>query len=65
MKKNGQYKVISFYAKKARGLMVKYAADNKLTNAEQLKEFDLVGYYYVESESDDKTWVSKRDAADQ
>ena len=45
--------------------MVKYAADNKLTNAEQLKEFDLAGYYYVESESDDKTWVSKRDAADQ
>ena len=63
--KNGQYKVISFYAKKARGLMVKYAADNKLTNAEQLKQFDLVGYYYVDELSDDKTWVFRRDEASQ
>lgn len=63
--KNGQYKVISFYAKKARGLMVKYAADNKLTNAEQLKDFDLAGYYYCEAASDDKTWTFRRDAADQ
>lgn len=63
--KNGQYKVISFYAKKARGLMVKYAADNKLTNAEQLKQFDLAGYYFCEEASDDKTWTFRRDAADQ
>ncbi|MEZ7502837.1 peroxide stress protein YaaA [Psychrobacter sp. Arc29] len=63
--KNGQYKVISFYAKKARGLMVKYAADNKLSNAEQLKDFDLAGYYYCAEASDSKTWVFRRDAADQ
>ena len=63
--KNGQYKVISFYAKKARGLMVKYAADNKLTNAEQLKQFDLAGYYYVDELSDDKTWVFRREEASQ
>ena len=63
--KNGQYKVISFYAKKARGLMVKYAADNKLTHAEQLKAFDLAGYYYVDEASDDTTWVFRRDAGDQ
>ena len=63
--KNGQYKVISFYAKKARGLMVKYAADNKLTNAEQLKQFDLAGYYYCEKASDDKTWTFRRDAVNQ
>lgn len=63
--KNGQYKVISFYAKKARGLMVKYAADNKLTNAEQLKQFDWAGYYYCADASDDKTWVFRRDAANQ
>ena len=60
--KNGQYKVISFYAKKARGLMVKYAADNKLTSAEQLKQFDLAGYYYCAEASDDKTWTFRRDA---
>ena len=63
--KKGQYKVISFYAKKARGLMVKYAADNKLTNAEQLKQFDLAGYYYVEEASDDTTWTFWRDAVEQ
>ena len=57
--------MISFYAKKALGLMVKYAADNKLTNAEQLKQFDLAGYYYVDSDSDDKTWTFRRDAVDQ
>ena len=62
--KNGTYKVISFYAKKARGLMVKYAADNKLTSAEQLKGFDLAGYYYVDEASDDSTWVFRRDAGD-
>ncbi len=63
--KNGTYKVISFYAKKARGLMVKYAADNKLTNAEQLKQFDLAGYYYCIEASDDKTWTFRRDEANQ
>ena len=63
--KNGQYKVISFYAKKARGLMVKYAADNKLTKAEQLKKFDLAGYYYVDELSDEKTWTFRRDEASQ
>ena len=63
--KNGQYKVISFYAKKARGLMVKYAADNKLTNAEQLKQFDLAGYYYCEEASDDKTWTFRRNSVNQ
>ncbi|WP_352337287.1 peroxide stress protein YaaA [Psychrobacter sp. 16-MNA-CIBAN-0192] len=62
--KNGQYKVISFYAKKARGLMVKYAADNKLTNAEQLKQFDVAGYYYVKEASDNRTWVFRRNAVD-
>jgi len=41
--KNGQYKIISFYAKKARGLMVAYALKNKITQAEQLKGFDSAG----------------------
>ncbi len=63
--KNGQYKIISFYAKKARGLMVKYAADNKLTSAEQLKNFNLAGYRYCAEASDDKTWTFRRAEADQ
>ncbi|MBP2281551.1 cytoplasmic iron level regulating protein YaaA (DUF328/UPF0246 family) [Psychrobacter sp. PL15] len=63
--KNGQYKVISFYAKKARGLMVKYAADNKLTHAEQLKDFNLAGYYYCAEASDGNTWTFRRNENDQ
>lgn len=46
--KGGSYKVVSFYAKKARGLMVKYAAQHNLQRAEDLKDFDLDGYYFVE-----------------
>lgn len=58
--KNGQYKVISFYAKKARGMMVRYAADNQLSNPDELKGFDWDGYSYVKDASDDKTWVFRR-----
>ncbi|WP_227431226.1 peroxide stress protein YaaA [Psychrobacter sp. I-STPA6b] len=63
--KNGKYKVISFYAKKARGLMVKYAVENKLSNAEQLKAFNLAGYYYCDESSDENTWTFRRDEKDQ
>lgn len=59
--KSGKYKVISFYAKKARGLMVKYAVENKITDAEELKNFNLNGYYYCPELSDDKTWTFRRD----
>jgi cytoplasmic iron level regulating protein YaaA (DUF328/UPF0246 family) len=44
--KNGQYKIISFFAKKARGLMARYIIQQRLTAAEQLKGFDLAGYAY-------------------
>lgn len=44
--KNGQYKMISFFAKKARGLMARYIIQNQLTNVEQLKNFDIAGYQY-------------------
>lgn len=49
--KNGQYKMISFYAKKARGLMSRYIIKNKVTTPEALIHFDYEGYYYSESES--------------
>ena len=51
--KNGQYKVISFYAKKARGLMARYILENEITEIEQLKEFDVDGYYFVAADSSD------------
>ncbi len=59
--KKGQYKVISFYAKKARGMMARYIIDNKIENIEQLKSFDTAGYYFVESESSDKELVFYRE----
>ncbi|HTN32675.1 MAG TPA: peroxide stress protein YaaA [Marinobacter sp.] len=59
--KNGQYKIISFYAKKARGLMCRYAICNRITQADDLKKFDLDGYYFSESQSDENNWVFLRD----
>lgn len=62
--KNGQYKIISFYAKKARGLMVRYIIDKKITNPQKLKQFDYEGYYFNAAMSDHKQWVFLRDHAD-
>jgi len=59
--KNGQYKIISFYAKKARGMMVNYAIKHKITQAEELKNFDSAGYRYAAELSDEKQWVFIRD----
>lgn len=58
--KNGKYKVISFYAKKARGLMSRFIIQEKLTNKEQLKAFDLEGYQFNSAESQGNTFVFKR-----
>jgi cytoplasmic iron level regulating protein YaaA (DUF328/UPF0246 family) len=59
--KNGKYKVISFYAKKARGLMARYLIENKLSQVEQLKAFDSEGYYFDAESSSNKEFVFKRD----
>ncbi|WP_120511662.1 peroxide stress protein YaaA [Photobacterium salinisoli] len=59
--KNGQYKVISFYAKKARGMMARYIIDNRLTSVEQLKQFDVAGYYFAPEESTAAELVFKRE----
>jgi cytoplasmic iron level regulating protein YaaA (DUF328/UPF0246 family) len=61
--KNGQYKVISFYAKKARGLMARYIFEQQLTASEQLKAFAEDGYYFVENESTETELVFYRDEA--
>ena len=50
---NGQYKIVSFFAKKARGLMSAYIIKNRLKKAEDLLGFDIDGYRY--SEKDSKT----------
>tara|TARA_R110001583_G_scaffold7040_2_gene35119 strand:- start:262 stop:1098 length:837 start_codon:yes stop_codon:yes gene_type:complete len=59
--KNGQYKVISFYAKKARGLMARYIMENEITDIEQLKGFSVAGYYFVEAASTITDLVFQRD----
>ena len=59
--KSGQYKIISFYAKKARGLMARYIIENKITEPEALKDFDYEGYRFAESMSEENTWVFIRD----
>ncbi|ATD07440.1 peroxide stress protein YaaA [Pseudoalteromonas piscicida] len=46
--KNGQYKVVSFYAKKARGIMARYIIENQVSDLESLKAFDIAGYRFSE-----------------
>lgn len=58
--KNGQYKHINFYAKKARGLMARYAIDNKIVDVDDLKGFDYEGYSYSEELSEGDNWVFTR-----
>ena len=61
--KNGQYKIISFFAKRARGLMVRYAAEHQITQPEALKNFDYEGYAYNEAASSPNEWVFLRQEA--
>ncbi len=58
--KNGQYKIISFYAKRARGLMARYAAVKGLVQPQALKHFDVDGYAFDETVSNEKSWIFKR-----
>lgn len=58
--KNGQYKIISFYAKKARGLMARYAADQRIENPEELKYFNYEGYAFAPELSNETDWVFTR-----
>lgn len=58
--KNGQLKMISFFAKKARGLMVRYMADNAIENVEDIKNFNIEGYLFDSNLSTDTKWVFTR-----
>ena len=59
--KNGKYKIISFYAKKARGLMAAYVIKSRITDVENIKTFDVDGYTYNASMSSARDWVFTRD----
>ncbi|PHS68663.1 MAG: peroxide stress protein YaaA [Methylophaga sp.] len=61
--KNGQYKMISFYAKKARGLMSRYIISHQINDPEQIKNFDSDGYQFSSEMSAGDEWVFIRDHA--
>ncbi|AJD48257.1 hypothetical protein S7S_09215 [Isoalcanivorax pacificus W11-5] len=63
--KSGQYKVISFYAKKARGLMAAWILQQQIQQPEQLREFKVAGYRFHAAASDGDTLVFRRREADQ
>lgn len=58
--KNGKFKVISFYAKKARGLMSRYVIENRLTLPQQLTQFDVDGYAWDRDMSSETELVFRR-----
>lgn len=58
--KNGEYKFIHVFGKKARGLMTRFIIDRKITNPEEIKLFDYEGYYYNDRMSKGNEWVFTR-----
>ena len=58
--KNGTAKIVSFSAKRARGMMARFIIQNKIKNVKDLKDFDMAGYKYIPSESDENNLVFHR-----
>ncbi len=58
--KNGTWKIISFYAKRARGLMARYIVDHRIDDPEQLKGFNVDGYAFYPEASTDLKLVFRR-----
>ncbi|HHN48732.1 MAG TPA: peroxide stress protein YaaA [Bacteroidales bacterium] len=58
--KNGQYKIISFFAKKARGMMSRFIISEKIEDPQGLKLFKDEGYFYNDNLSEGNTWVFTR-----
>ncbi|HLS99275.1 MAG: peroxide stress protein YaaA [Porticoccaceae bacterium] len=63
--KGGQYKIISFHAKKARGMMAGHIIRQRLTDPEAIKGFDGGGYRYNPAMSSPREWVFLRDGGDE
>ncbi len=57
---NGAYKVVSFFAKKARGLMAQFIMKNRISIAEEIKHFDKDGYFYNDHLSNEEKFVFTR-----
>ena len=58
--KNGEYKTIAIFSKKARGMMARYITDNKITEVNDLKSFDYDGYMFHENLSSKKELIFTR-----
>jgi cytoplasmic iron level regulating protein YaaA (DUF328/UPF0246 family) len=61
--KSGRYRVISFFAKKARGQMARYIIDREIDDVAALKKFRVGGYRYNAGESTARELVFTRDEA--
>jgi cytoplasmic iron level regulating protein YaaA (DUF328/UPF0246 family) len=61
--RGGEIKIISFFAKKARGLMARYVIDERLDRTEGLKDFKAEGYAFDPARSSDGEWTFVRKAA--
>jgi len=61
--KAGQYKIISFMAKRARGLMVRYAIEKKLDTVKKLESFNLEGYDHAPDVSEPDRLVFRRQSS--
>jgi cytoplasmic iron level regulating protein YaaA (DUF328/UPF0246 family) len=61
--KDGKYKIISFFAKRARGLMARYAVTHQLAQPEQLRAFDVEGYSWTAAASTPERLVFRRRTA--
>lgn len=59
--KDGKAKIVSFFAKKARGAMARYVIQNRLENPIDIKNFDLGGYAFQPDMSEGDRWVFLRD----
>jgi len=58
--KNGQYKIISFHAKRARGLMARFAVQHRIDEPEGLKAFESEGYAFDKKASTETSYVFRR-----
>jgi cytoplasmic iron level regulating protein YaaA (DUF328/UPF0246 family) len=58
--KGGKYKVISFFAKRARGLLARYAIQKQIKNPDKLKDFNEDAYAFAEAASSADRWVFRR-----
>jgi uncharacterized protein len=59
-KKGSTYKIVSFSAKRARGMMVRYVLDHKIDSPEKLKDFDTDGYRFDAKASSETSYVFRR-----